>query len=144
MPHAQDRPSPAEKLTGRGTGKHTSPREVTAQKQRVQRKKKNHTPRRKGQLFRFYTVQKFLLMNITIPTFPPAKLCCMFYPGNSVCFNTTRSTTISTDATTARPAKGAKSSSRRLGNRGFPTQALPDSPSSSRASQQQLTGAEPR
>lgn len=83
-------------------------------------------------------------MNITVPTFPPptpAKICWMFYPGNSVCFNTTHLTTISTDGRTARPAEGAKSSSQRLGNSRFPTQSLPDSPSSPRASQQQLMGA---
>lgn len=79
---------------------------------------------------------------------PPAKPCCMLYPGNSVCFNTEHLTTISTDARTVRPAKkGAMSSSQQLGNSGFSTQSLPESPRTARASQQQLRqlpGADPR
>lgn len=82
-------------------------------------------------------------MNTTTPSSPspPAKLCCVLYPENSVWFNTKHLTTISTDARTARPAKGAMSPSQQLGNSGFPTQSLPDSPSAARASQQQLQGA---
>lgn len=70
------------------------------------------------------------------------KLCCMLYPGNSVCFNTKNLTTISTNGRTACPSKGAMSSSQQLGNTRFPTQPLPDSPSASRASQQQLHTAQ--
>lgn len=55
----------------------------------------------------------------TIPTVPPTKLCCMLYAGNSVRFNTKHLATISTDARTARPAKGATSLSQQLGNSCF-------------------------
>lgn len=66
------------------------------------------------------------------------KLCCMLYPGNSVCCNTKHLTTISSNGRTACPSKGAVSSSQQLGNSRIPTQSLPGSPSSSST---QLRGA---